>query len=69
VVLSDDYKLVDQLDPLGVPGLLECSSLKVTGKLAFAPGVVFKGDVEVTNTSESPQILTTGIYQNQSIAL
>jgi len=69
VVLSDDYKLVDQLAPLGVPGLLECSTLKVSGNLAFAPGVVFKGDVEVTNTSDSPQILTTGIYQNQSIAL
>jgi UDP-N-acetylglucosamine pyrophosphorylase len=69
VILSDDYKLVDQLAPLGVPGLLECSSLKVSGKLAFEHGVVFKGDVEITNTGDTLKTLSAGVYQNQRIAL
>ncbi len=45
ISLSDDYKLVDQLEPLGVPGLLKCRSLVVDGLLHFEPGVVIEGDV------------------------
>jgi len=69
IILSDDYKLVDQITPLGVPGLLECSSLKVSGKVAFENGVVFQGDVEVSNSSTTPKSLTAGVYKNQNIAL
>lgn len=46
ISLSDDYKLVDQLEPLGVPGLLKCRSLAVDGLVRFEPGVVIEGDVK-----------------------
>lgn len=46
ISLSDDYKLVDQLEPLGVPGLLKCRSLEVEGLIHFEPGVVIEGDVK-----------------------
>lgn len=45
ITLSDNYKLVDQLDALGVPSLLRCRSLTVTGPAHFPPGTVLEGDV------------------------
>jgi UTP--glucose-1-phosphate uridylyltransferase len=69
VALSDDYKLVDQLEPLGVPGLLECESLKVSGKVAFAPGVVFQGRVEIVNDTPDRKTLPAGIYRDRNIGL
>jgi UDP-N-acetylglucosamine pyrophosphorylase len=48
ITLSDDYKLVDQLEALGVPSLRACRSLEVRGVARFAPGVVLEGDVVVS---------------------
>ncbi|MEI6675161.1 MAG: UTP--glucose-1-phosphate uridylyltransferase [Verrucomicrobiota bacterium] len=45
ITLSENYKLVDQLDALGVPSLLCCRSLTVTGAAHFPPGTVLEGDV------------------------
>ena len=45
ITLCDDYKLVDQLDSLGVPGLRRCRSLTITGPAHFPPGAVLEGDV------------------------
>ena len=59
IALSDEYKLVDSLDPLGVPGLLECRSLEVSGPVHFGPGVEIAGDVKVIN----PDSRTLGISQ------
>jgi UDP-N-acetylglucosamine pyrophosphorylase len=69
IVLSDDYKLVDQLEPLGVPGLLHCNSLKVCGLVHFSAGVVIEGDVEIKNVSRERKTLQPGVYKNQSLEL
>ena len=45
ITLPDDYKLVEQLDALGVPGLRRCRSLTITGPAHFPPGTVLEGDV------------------------
>jgi UDP-N-acetylglucosamine pyrophosphorylase len=69
IVLSDDYKLVDQLEPLGVPGLLHCNSLKVCGLVHFSAGVVIEGDVEIKNVSSERKTLQPGVYKDQSLEL
>merc|ERR1719331_785393 len=48
VKLDGAYKFVDALQtlvPNGPPSLIDCKKLTVEGKVAFAAGVVFKGDV------------------------
>jgi UTP--glucose-1-phosphate uridylyltransferase len=67
ITLSDDYKLVDQLDPLGVPSLLNCDSLKISGPIHFADGVVIEGVVEIRNTTPERKTLEPGVYKNQVI--
>ena len=64
IVLSDDYKLVDQLDPLGVPSLIKCGTLKISGPVHFAEGVVIEGDVAVSNPAPTRKTVEGGIYEN-----
>lgn len=67
ITLLDDYKMVDGLETLGVPSLIDCRSLTVHGPVHFAPGVVIKGDVLVENTSGMTQTVKAGVYQDQQI--
>jgi UDP-N-acetylglucosamine pyrophosphorylase len=69
IVLSDDYKLVDQIEALGVPGLIDCHSLKINGLIEIAPGVVIAGDVEIKNASPERKTLAAGVYKNQVVEL
>ena len=50
ITLCDDYKLVDQLAALGVPGLRRCRSLTITGPAHFPPGTDLEGDVTWSGT-------------------
>jgi UTP--glucose-1-phosphate uridylyltransferase len=67
VALSDEYKLVDQIQDLGVPGLIECESLAVKGPLKFAPGVILKGVVSFENTGSEARAVAAGVYENQTV--
>merc|ERR1711966_36699 len=52
IKLDDGYKFVDALNmlvPNGPPSLIECKKLTVAGKVEFAAGVIFKGEVKVSN--------------------
>lgn len=69
IVLSDEYKLVDSIEALGVPGLLGCRSLKVSGLVEFAPGVVIEGDVEVIHDGAERKELPAGVYRDQTVKL
>lgn len=69
IVLSDDYKLVDQLEPLGVPSLIRCRSLKIHGPVHFDDGVVIAGDVEIHNHTPERMIITAGLYKDQTLGL
>jgi UDP-N-acetylglucosamine pyrophosphorylase len=66
ISLSEEYKLVDSLDALGVPGLMDCKSLRISGPVHFEPGVVIQGDVVFQNTSAVRKVVTAGIYKNGS---
>lgn len=67
ISLSDEYKLVDQLTPLGVPSLLKCRSLTVEGPVTFEKGVVIEGDVTFRNQGGSAMIVGAGVYKDQVI--
>lgn len=64
IALSGEYKLVDSLDALGVPSLIKCHSLKISGLLHFAPGVIIEGDVVFENTSAERKSIAAGTYKN-----
>jgi hypothetical protein len=69
ISLADEYKLVDQLEPLGVPSLIGCKSLKVSGPVHFADGVLVQGEVEISNASSIRKTLPPGAYQDLSLTL
>ena len=67
VVLSDEYKLVDSLDGLGVPGLLGCDSLTISGPVKFAAGVVLEGKVQIRNASGALKEVAAGTYRDRIV--
>ncbi len=48
----------------GMPSLLDCDSVKVTGEVHFAPGVVCHSKVEFVNPSAEPKTVPVGNYTN-----
>jgi len=68
ISLSDEYKLVDGLDALGAPGLLECRSLRISGPVRIPPGTRFRGDVEITNPHAEPATLDPGEHADMKLA-
>ena len=69
ISLSDDYKLVDQIEELGVPSLVNCASLKISGRVKFEPGVILRGEVIFENPSAERQSVPSGVYENESVVL
>jgi UTP--glucose-1-phosphate uridylyltransferase len=69
ITLSDDYKLVDRIEALGIPSLIDCTSLTVKGPIHFEPGVIIKGDVGFENNGGTSQNVKAGVYQDQQIRL
>jgi len=67
ISLSDEYKLVDSIEGLGVPSLIGCRSLKVSGPIHFEPGVVIEGDVEISNSGPETKIVAAGTYRDQLV--
>ena len=67
VKFSGDYKLVDALEGLGQPSLIEAEELSVSGPVVFAEGVIIKGSVSITNHSNEPLVVAAGIYENDEI--
>ncbi len=65
--LSDEYKLVDSLEALGVPSLRECESLTIDGAVQFDPGVEIRGNVKVSNRGGETKVIPAGIYQDQEL--
>jgi UTP--glucose-1-phosphate uridylyltransferase len=69
ITLSDEYKLVDLLDELDTPSLIDCRSLTIRGPLRLESGVVVKGDVIIDNAGPTKRTLKAGTYENQTIRL
>ena len=67
IKLSDDYKLVDSLEALGVPSLIDCTALTINGLVHFESGVIVQGDVSFENTDHARLIVKAGIYKDQQV--
>ena len=66
------FKLVQDLEANlsgGVPSLVGCDRLKVNGHVVFADGVVFQGNVTVTNPTAEPKVLPAGTYSDTEVNL
>ncbi|MDA7934588.1 UTP--glucose-1-phosphate uridylyltransferase, partial [Akkermansiaceae bacterium] len=69
VKFSSEYKLVDALENLGQPSLLEAEVLEVNGPVKFAEGVVIKGRVTISNPSSEVKTVASGVYSDQVVSL
>lgn len=69
ITLSDEYKLVDQIEVLGVPGLIGCNSLTIKGQVHLEAGVTLGGDVVIENSADSVLKVKSGTYQDQTIRI
>jgi len=70
VELSDEYKLVDQLEelvPAGVPSLVGSRSLAVKGLWRFSEGVKIIGDVRFENSTGDVRVVQPGVYKDQVV--
>jgi UTP--glucose-1-phosphate uridylyltransferase len=70
VELSDDYKLVDQLEELvaaGVPSLIRSRSLTIKGPWRFVASVEIVGDVRFDNRSGQVKEVKPGVYQDCAV--
>lgn len=52
------YKMVDSLDELGLPSLVNVDKLTVRGKFRFPEGLPLSGTMEFINNSDQPQTAT-----------
>jgi UTP--glucose-1-phosphate uridylyltransferase/phosphoglucomutase len=74
LVKLDDkhYKHVDKMEklcPQGVPSLVSCTRLEVSGPVIFSPGTTFKGKCSVVNAGTEPVALPPGEYTDKEIVL
>lgn len=67
--LSDEYKLVDSLEGLGMPSLIAAGKLTVRGPVRFADGVKIVGDVTFINETGETQWIAGGTYTDEEVTL
>lgn len=56
------YKLVDSLDALGLPSLINADKVTIRGAFHFEPGCSLLGDVDFINESSAPETVKPGVY-------
>lgn len=67
VSLSDEYKLVDSLEGLGIPSLKQADKLSLTGSVRFCDSVQIRGTVSITNSKPETSWIANGVYQNEEV--
>jgi len=67
--LSDEYKMVDSLEGLGMPSLVGAKKLTVNGPVRFADGVTISGKVSFTNDSGETKWIAGGKYADEDVVL
>ena len=69
IELSDEYKMVDSLEGLGMPSLLQADHLTIRGSVRFADGVKIVGDVSFINDSGETKWVAGGKYEDEEVVL
>jgi len=67
--LSDEYKMVDSLEGLGLPSLIKAEKLTVRGPVRFADGVTIVGDVSFINGNGETKWVAGGKYTDEEVVL
>ncbi|MDC0088096.1 UTP--glucose-1-phosphate uridylyltransferase [Akkermansiaceae bacterium] len=67
--LSDEYKLVDSLEGLGMPSLIKAKKLTVRGPVRFTNSVTIRGNVTFVNESNETKWVAGGTYQDEEVIL
>lgn len=67
--LSDEYKMVDSLEGLGMPSLIKAEKLKVSGPVRFADGVTIVGSVSFINESGETKWIAGGTYKDEDVVI
>jgi len=69
VQFSSEYKLVDSLDKLGQPSLIDASELTIKGPVRFDDDVKICGKVIVQNDSAELKTVPSGEYRDETLTL
>lgn len=69
VSLSDEYKVVDSLEGLGVPSLKDAKKVTITGPVRFAENVTIVGEVSFNNPETKTVWIASGTYQNENVSV
>ena len=69
VSLSDEYKLVDSLEGLGIPSLKGATKLSLSGPVRFADMVEIRGTVSISNEKSETSWVANGIYRDEDVVL
>jgi len=67
--LSDEYKMVDSLEGLGMPSLVGAEKLTVRGSVRFTDGVTIVGKVSFINDSGESKWVAAGKYVDEEVSL
>lgn len=65
--LDSNYKIVDSLEGLGIPSLIDAKKLTIRGGIRFTEGVKIVGEVSFINTTEKTQWIAAGTYANEEV--
>lgn len=69
VSLSDEYKLVDSLEGLGIPSLKLATKLTLSGPVRFADRVEIRGTVSISNKKSETSWIANGLYRDEDVVL
>ena len=69
IELSDEYKLVDSLEGLGIPSLKQATKISIQGSVRFAEDVTIKGSVKFINESNDTKWIASGVYSDETVNL
>jgi UTP--glucose-1-phosphate uridylyltransferase len=58
---------VDSIEGLGVPSLIGCKALEISGPVQFAAGVILEGKVVIENSGSDLKIIPAGTYQDTAL--
>jgi len=65
VILPDSWKLVDAIEGLEIPSLIDCERLEIRGPVIFEPGVRISGRVTIEAADGAVKTVAAGSYADQ----
>lgn len=67
VVLPDEWKLVDAIEGLEIPSLIDCERLEIRGPVRFEAGVRLAGSVVIEGSADGLKTIPAGSYADQTL--